>query len=86
MQDLVRRAPSFPSTHRLHICAGRPLPGTQVLYFSSMGLVLIPYEALGAELTPDHADRSNLMAVYFVRAMHALPLGRILETCSFLRK
>ena len=34
-------------------------------YYSTMGTMLIPYEALGAELTPDHADRSNLFAVYF---------------------
>ena len=37
-----------------------------VAYYSSMGTMLIPYEALGAELTPDHADRSNLFAMYFV--------------------
>jgi Na+/melibiose symporter-like transporter len=37
-----------------------------VLYFAIMGITLIPYEALGAELTPDHKDRSNLMATYFL--------------------
>jgi GPH family glycoside/pentoside/hexuronide:cation symporter len=37
-----------------------------VLYFATMGVTLIPYEALGAELTPGHKDRSNLMATYFV--------------------
>jgi Na+/melibiose symporter-like transporter len=30
-----------------------------------MGIVLIPYEALGAELTPDHEDRSTLQATYY---------------------
>lgn len=37
-----------------------------VLYFATMGVTLIPYEALGAELTPGHKDRSNLMATYFL--------------------
>jgi MFS family permease len=36
-----------------------------VLYYMVMGTVLIPYEALGAELSPNHEDRSNLMATYF---------------------
>jgi Na+/melibiose symporter-like transporter len=37
-----------------------------VLYFCSLALVSVPYEALGAELTPDHGDRSNLMALYTI--------------------
>jgi GPH family glycoside/pentoside/hexuronide:cation symporter len=36
-----------------------------VIYFATMGVTLIPYEALGAELTPGHKDRTNLMATYF---------------------
>ena len=35
------------------------------IYFCTMGMTLVPYEALGAELTPGHKDRSTLFATYF---------------------
>ena len=67
-----------------HICdSAAPISGPAphyflvlyVLYFCSMGLTLIPYEALGAELTPGHRDRSNLMATYFAATVVGILLA-----------
>ena len=67
-----------------HICdSAAPISGPAphyflvlyVLYFCSMGLTLIPYEALGAELTPGHRDRSNLMATYFAATVIGILLA-----------
>ena len=45
------------------------------MYYCSMGTVLIPLEALGAELTPGHADRTSLMATYFAACILGILLA-----------
>ena len=48
------------------------------IYFCTMGMTLVPYEALGAELTPGHKDRSTLFATYFAFTIVGILLAILL--------
>ena len=48
------------------------------IYFCTMGMTLVPYEALGAELTPGHKDRSTLFATYFAFTVVGILLAILL--------